>query len=364
MACIEIKKDAVLHNLRRVQDLCGREGLTLTVVTKFCCSYPDVVKLLSGAGVRSIADSHMANFAALGSGADTPVSKSLIKTKLSDIRSIAALGAAARPGGVFVSDDTLVKAVAELPEKLRPEISLIIETGDYRDGFYPEDLKPLIAKYPGLPYAGVSANFACLSGKMPDAKSVRLLYECAEIVASSARAAPSNRAGGRVSIGGTVVYSFILSGALKKLFGTAGAETELRMGEGIFFGFDSSSGAALEGFRRDAFTLYGEIVEIREKLIKPVESPGHTALGGQAFPRKTGRRLCAVLDFGILGAAAKDLVPLDKKLECSGQTFDFTVADITESGEHYKTGGFIPFAAQYAAASQALLNPYVARRLI
>ncbi|GHU72894.1 hypothetical protein FACS189450_11580 [Spirochaetia bacterium] len=40
------------------------------------------------------------------------------------------------------------------------------------------------------------------------------------------------------------------------------------------------------------------------------------------------------------------------------------MADITDSAEHYVTGGHIPFRAMYAASSQALLNPFVKRILV
>ncbi|MDR1257063.1 MAG: hypothetical protein LBJ86_04895, partial [Spirochaetaceae bacterium] len=135
------------------------------------------------------------------------------------------------------------------------------------------------------------------------------------------------------------------------------------MGEGIFLGYDSSSGRPLKGFNRDAFTLYGEIIEIREKTILPVEGAGHTAFGGDAAKRKTGLRRCAVLDFGLLGASMYDLEPLDRAVETAGQTYDFTIADITESRENYKTGGLIPFRAMYAASARAFLNPYIKRVL-
>ncbi|MDR0383308.1 MAG: hypothetical protein LBH50_04915, partial [Spirochaetaceae bacterium] len=200
--------------------------------------------------------------------------------------------------------------------------------------------------------AGIAANFGCLSGKMPDIPVIRRLFDTA-----AAMPCENGLPTPIVSIGGTVAYNLFASGALN------GAASELRMGEGIFLGYDSSSGCPLEGFNRDAFTLYGEIIEIREKTIASVEGAGHTAFGGDAAPRKTGRRRCAVLDFGLLVASMYDLEPLDKAVETAGQTYDFTIADITESRETYRTGGFIPFRVMYAASARAFLNPYVRRVL-
>jgi predicted amino acid racemase len=59
-----------------------------------------------------------------------------------------------------------------------------------------------------------------------------------------------------------------------------------------------------------------------------------------------------------------DLTPLDPAVEFAGQTYDFTVLDITDSRERYETGGFIPFRAMYAASARAFLNPYIERVML
>jgi predicted amino acid racemase len=350
MAYIEIQGEAFLENLEKVKKCCERQSVNLSVVTKFCLSNARVAALLFEAGVRSIADSNMACFASLPPELAGKLSKSLIKTRLADIRAIPSLPQFARPNRVFVSDEALIEAVADLPENLKPQTVLIAELGDLRDGFYLEEIPAIVEKYPKVPFDGLSVNFACLSGKMPDLESIEALSRCAGRVFPGREKPP-------VSVGGTVSWPLIESGLLRDLV------TEMRMGEGIFFGYDSSSAKPIEGFRRDAFTLYGEIVEVRDKLVSGPETPGLTALGTEAPERKTGKRRCAVLDFGVLGASMKDLEALDPGIEIAGQTFDFTVADITGSSLPWKTGGHIPFRAMYAASSQAMLNPFIKKAL-
>jgi predicted amino acid racemase len=344
---IEINSNNILENLARVRGVCRKQGVSLTVVTKFFTSDHRLVRLLYDNGVDSIADTNIANFARREL---PPVKKTLIKTSLGSIAALSGLPLEYRPRRLFVSDETLLEAVEGLPEGTSAETVLVAEAGDLRDGFYMEEIPSAAERHERARISGVAANFGCLSGKMPDVQVIRRLSECAA-------ALPRRRAMPDVSIGGTVAYNLLSSGSL------AGAATELRMGEGIFFGWDSSSGVPLEGFNRNTFRLYGEILEIREKMIAPIEGAGHTAFGGDAAPRKTGRRRCAVLDFGLLGASMYDLEPLDTGIEAVGQTYDFTVVDITESLERYKTGGFIPFQAMYAAAAHAFLNPYINRVL-
>jgi predicted amino acid racemase len=342
----------MVSNLLQVKTVTDRQSIGLTVVTKICTSDPHILSCLYDAGVTAIADSNMANFAHTPCGAEPKTyTKSVIKTRLSDIRALPAIPAYARPERVFVSDEAFLEAITALPRDLRPETVFIAELGDLRDGFLLEDIPPLVARYPEVPFAGVSANFGCLSGKMPDVYSITLLHDCAV----AAAAVSSKKEPPFVSVGGTVAYPLLVSGEV------SGLVAELRMGEGIFFGYDSSAGIPIPGFCRNTFTLYGEIVEIREKFVLPLEHPGYNAFGGHAVPRKTGKRRCAVLDFGILGAAMDDIQPLDTAVTLGGQTFDFTVMDITESSHPYKTGEHIAFAVQYKAAAQALLNPYIAR---
>jgi predicted amino acid racemase len=350
MSYIEVNGNIIIQNLNRVLDVCKKHSVSLTVVTKFFTSDISIVGLLHENGVDSIADTNITNFSGNGFKKLVRCKKSLIKTGLSGIQGIPALPPFARADRLFVSDEALLAAVESLPENLRPETVLIAEAGDLRDGFYMEAIPETAARYRNARIIGAAANFGCLSGKMPEAAVILRLLDCA-------RAMPVSRPP-FVSVGGTVVYPLLESGALDK------ADAELRMGEGIFFGWDSSSGSALKGFDNNGFTLYGEIIEIREKLIAPIQGAGHTAFGGRAAPRKLGRRLCAVLNFGALAASMDDLEPLDQGITTAGQTYDFTIADITESHEQYRTGGYIPFRAMYAAAARAFLNPYIKRVIV
>ena len=72
-----------------------------------------------------------------------------------------------------------------------------------------------------------------------------------------------------------------------------------------------------------------------------------------------GSRIRAVLDFGILGAVQKDLKPVDANIIFAGQTFDFTVADVTDSPHVYKAGERIDFITNYGSASFAMMNRYI-----
>jgi predicted amino acid racemase len=355
MAFVSIDLHAIKHNADFFARAAERNECALTAVTKFCGSHPGIVQALSSWGIKSIADSNMVNLASarLSASALPGIDKSLIKTRLSDIKAFSELGPEDRPDRVYVSDPAILEAIRALPQARRPEVVLIVELGDLKEGMYPDRIMAFIEDFIDLDIIGVSANFACLSGTMPEIGSIKTLASLAEAI--------RKRKGLErpfASAGGTVIYDFLERGEL------AGLVTEVRIGEGLFFGRDSSGDRALPGLRDDAFTLSGEILEIREKMVTPRVSTGHSALGGTMPEARTGLRTRAILDFGALAAALPDLRALDPGAGLAGQTYDFTATDITESLVEYRTGGFMDFRVQYSGASRAFLNGYLAKTIV
>lgn len=338
----------IQKNARSFCNLAEAAGASLTAVTKFCTSDPEIAGALASCGIASIADSNMRNFAAVPAGIRT----SLIKTRMSDIFALSSMHASARPDRIFVSDRKLLQALRKTDPDDRPDIVLIAELGDLKDGMYPDEIRRAVGDFPELPIIGVSANFACLSGVMPSAASAAELWELALDV-QSVRGLSKPFA----SVGGTVVWKLLSEG------GFNGLATEIRIGEGIFFGYDSSGGSAIPGFERDCFSFAGEIIETAEKKIERNGVQGYTALGAHCAQRSSGLRSCAVLDFGVLAASESDLEPIDPGVQFAGQTFDFSVADITDSAASYAAGGFVSFRIGYSGSSRAYINPYVSREV-
>ena len=235
-----------------------------------------------------------------------------------------------------------------LPKEMRPEVVLIAECGDLKDGFSEEQIIAAAESYPDLNIIGISANFSALSGHLPTFEAVQKLAILSRKVASIRRNMPF------LSIGGTAVYDLLQTGML------IGLVQEVCIGEGIFFGYNSSKRCPIPDFSQNTVLFQGEIIEIAEKRVENIPPDGFNSLG-TSFEESvlTGNRKRAVLDFGTLAANQNDLIPNDNGTVTVGQTSDFTVLDITSSAQHYRTGNYVTFLANYASASQAMLNPFV-----
>lgn len=354
--CLDEKK--LVENLSYWQKLAGKNGADLNVVTKFCLSEPKYIDVLVKNGVTAVSDSNMQNYTRLKDSLPGEVQRCVIKTRVSDIKKYAeGTFSAQKPIRFFLSDEECLKEIRAIPEEKRPQIVLIMECGDLKDGLYQEDVKRLVLEYRDLPIIGVSANFACLSGKMPDMESLRILSETARYIQDVRKLEKPF-----VSVGGTVMHDLLESDQIpsdKSVF-----ISEVRCGEGIFFGYNSSKGAEIPGLNRDVFQFRAEIIEVQEKIVPEQKNEGLNALGEHSVPRPAGKRRCAVLDFGVLVAFYVEIIPKDADIMMVGQTFDFTVIDISESKQQYHAGDYVYFYINYASASFMCMNRFVEKNCI
>ena len=175
---------AIISNATHFIQLAAQNKIRLTAVTKFCLSNSEIVQGLVNAGISSIADSNMENFAALNevkkSTQGKELATSLIKTRVSDIVNMKTLQDAGRPSRIFTSDSRILEEIRNQSLENQLEVVLIVEIGDMKEGVDPSDVLPLVEKYKELQIIGVSANFSCMSGKTPDMDSIRLLDSLAK----------------------------------------------------------------------------------------------------------------------------------------------------------------------------------------
>lgn len=350
MARLSLNVENVLHNIAILRKFTEKDNIELNLVTKFCCSHKEVLEPIVNSGmIKNISDSNAANFFRLPLKVVSSVKRNLIKTRLSDIEAFPSQDSRFRPTRFFVSDFPLLDAIQKISDTEKPEVILILEAGDLKEGFALETIPEVVKKYSDLNVVGVSANFACLSGQLPTKEIIQKLRETAVFVGKSYGKMPY------LSVGGTVVFDLLRKGFLK------GLVQEIRMGEGVFFAYDSSSGKTIPEFICNNFVLLGEILENRCKnIFDNKDTEGFTALGHkQATEVPQGLRKRCVLDFGILVAPLDTLCCKDATVIPVGQTFDFSVMDVTDSIEDYKVGDFIPFYVNYGGASQAMINPFV-----
>ena len=92
----------------------------------------------------------------------------------------------------YNSEMEVIARLANTARKVRSvhRIMLMVKMGDMRDGIMPENVEDIarqITTMPGVILTGIGANFACLSGTLPDAAKMTALSAIASDIEAAGR---------------------------------------------------------------------------------------------------------------------------------------------------------------------------------
>ncbi len=339
MVSLSFSSEAIQANTDRLLKTCSSQGLELMAVTKAVCGFPPILKLLVESGLKAIGDSNPEN---LTSPTLNNVLKALLKSPPSQLKT----------GGPEAWDYAVISH-SDVGQG-SGGLLIMIELGDGKDGVAPQDaadFAAVIQRSSGRPIIGAACNFGCLLGRRPDSEALRAFEGACRTLRSQCGEGFS-----LFSAGGTIILDALEAGICRCI-------NQVRIGEGLLLGYDSSKASAMDGYRQDTVLLRAEILELREKELPLLVNPARDAYGRLAPPPPQGRHLRAVLDAGSLAAPMQGLSPLLPGISIEGQTFDFLVLSLEGQARDLKPGDTVSFAPSYGALSQACLNPYVRKSL-
>ena len=339
---LTIDLDAVAANTRLLAARLRGAGFTLVGVTKCIDGEPRVGQALREAGCAGLADSRLPALTRLADASLGPLS--LIRAPQPD-----ELEAVARIADrVLLSDPGAARVLGEHAPGAFIEILLTVDLGDRREGVLP-DAAPAVAAalahVPGIVLAGVSVNFACLSGQLPSQELFRQAEDVLAGIAERCAAEPL------LSLGGTCVVQH-LDGYAPRF------RTEIRSGGGAIYGYDFVSGAGLAGMERTDPVLTAVVLECYRKPPAPQGPGGLDAFGHVPevdLPDEDA--WCALLAVGRRDMEPQGLRPLLPGARLAGATSDVSVL-ITP--EPLRPGDTVSFAVDYDALVRAVTSPFVA----
>ena len=338
---LTIDLDAVAGATRRLAaDLTARD-LTLAGVTKCVDGEPLVGQAMLEAGCAGLADSRLPSLERLAAQGLGPLT--LIRAPQPD-----ELEKAARVADrLLLSDPGAARVLGEHATGAPVQVLLTVDLGDRREGVLP-DAAPVVAaqlaRLPGIALAGVSVNFACLSGQLPSRELFRRAEDVLSEIAGLCAAEPS------LSLGGTCAVQH-LDGYRPRF------ATEIRSGGGPIYGYDFVSGGPVEGLDRTDPVLTAAVLECYRKPPAPEEPGGLDAFGHvPEVDLPTEDAWYAMLAVGRRDMEPGGLRPLLPGAYLAGATSDVSVL-ITP--EPLRPGAEVRFAVDYDALVRAVTSPYV-----
>ena len=137
----------------------------------------------------------------------------------------------------------------------------------------------------------------------------------------------------------------------------------LRVGVSILLGENPWTGGRLDGLKRDAFLLEGELVEIKTKPSLPEGEVGRDAFGSVPIIKDRGSRVRGIVNLGRLDINPGGLRPHRRGIETVTASSDHMILDLTKAAAH-KVGDSVDFELDYASLVQAMLSPYVRKHVV
>lgn len=345
---IEVDLSKIRHNTRCLVGRLKSRGINVTAVTKAVCGHPDIAIAMLDGGATGLADSRITNTRRLrDAGIKCPITM-IRPPMLSQVDQIVQ--------NCETSYNTEIDVIARLAAARRTKavhnIILMVEMGDMREGIMPKDLEAIalqVLKMPGVALQGIGANFACLSGTVPDAATMAAFSALSHEIEVACGHALVTVSGGN-------------SANLPWALGPRPTDriNDLRLGEAILLGVDPVSGDQIDGLYTDAFTLIAEVIETK---VKP--EPTHPSFVG---PPLTASNILPDHDHGarsILSIGKQDTdiagLTMPAGVTLVGATSDHLVVQTNQS--QLCVGNELEFQLNYSALMRAMSAPDTAKVL-
>ncbi|MEZ5975679.1 MAG: alanine racemase [Planctomycetota bacterium] len=353
---LTIDLQALHDNIRTIDRWVHNHGASWSLVTKTLCGHRSTLRCLQAMGVHSMADSRMDNLKAIESLPGDVEAWYLRLPHLPVVPDVVRLSDVSLNSEIDVIEALNVEAGRQ--GKLH-RIIIMLELGDLREGVLPGSLVGFyehVFELPNIEVLGVGSNLGCLSGAVPSIDQfaqLSLYHELLEL--KFGRSLPV------ISGGTSAALPLLRSGALPKTI------NHFRIGDSAFLGTDLIHGGVLEGLRGDAITLEVEVVEVKEKGLRPMgettDMMPFEALGTpETAPGARGHR--AVITVGQLDTVVSGLTPIEPSYRLVGASSDLSVVNLGDNPHGIKVGDTLRFRPSYGAFVRLMMDPYIPKHLI
>lgn len=341
---LEVRLDLVGHNTAELVRRLGARGIAVTAVTKAMLGAGPLARVVLASGAAGLADSRVANVAALrDAGVVAPVT--MVRTPM-----LSQVDRVVQCCDTSCNTEPAVLAALSLAagsQGRRHGVVLMVELGDLREGIMPENLAAIartVRDLPDLVLRGIGANLACRSGVVPDAANMAELSGLAALVEHATGTALEVVSGGN---------SANLGWALGP--GVTGRINDLRLGEALLLGRDPVERRPVDGLRTDAMTLVAEVIESGSKPSMPWGTLGQTAFGERSIPVDHGQVVQTILALGRQDTDTADLRPPPGMMIVASSSDHL----VTRTAERLPPGTEVSFQPGYAAVLRAMTSPTV-----
>jgi len=192
-------------------------------------------------------------------------------------------------------------------KKITHNIIIMVETDDKREGINPKEViaffDEVYKNYKNIKIIGLGTNARCLSKRKPTLKSIEYLIKIRDKINEIYDYKIPIISGGNSSL-----WKYIEAGIIPK------EVNQVRIGEAIFIGNETSNYEKIIGAHEDCFKLETEVIEVKEK---------------------NGKIYKAIIALGLQDAGYKHIKIENPFYEIIGQSSDHTVLGLKKQYYNY-----------------------------
>jgi ornithine racemase len=346
---IEIALSQIRHNAQVLSDLYGQQGISLMGVSKAVLGDPAIALAMIQGGVKFIADSRLENIQRMKK-AEISAQFVLLRTALSQAEAVVM--------NADISLNTEIETIAalshyaNLQNKIH-QIIVMVELGDLREGILPENLSRFIKEVLTLPHLkviGLGCNLACYGGIKPDNQKMQELSDLADTIEKEFQIDLKVISGGN-----SANHEWYESTQ------RVGRINNLRLGESILLGRETTQRKAIPGMYTSAFKLIAEVIESKDKPSLPYGEACQDSFGNVPVFQDRGVRRRVILALGKQDTSISGLMP-DRNFEILGSSSDHLILDSKNCD--LKIGTEVDFNLDYGALLAAMTSPFIQKQFI
>ena len=348
---LEVNKQKIVDNTKFLVEMAKEDKIDVAGVTKVFCADKDIAEAYVLGGVKYLADSRIDNLIKLK---DFETEKLLLRLPMISEASKVVEYADISLNSELSTINALDKAAGE--KSIKHKIILMIDLGDLREGVWKTDAIGFvqdIINLENIELYGVGVNLTCYGGVIPNEDNLGELVELAEKIEATYGIKLEIISGGNSSS---------LDLLMNK--GTLGKINNLRLGEALVLGRETTFGNPIENTHQDAFQLVAEIIELKEKPTVPIGQIGMDAFGNKPTFEDKGLRKRAIIGIGRQDVLVDNLIPVDENIEIFGASSDHLILDVTDSKNNYCVGDEVRFNLGYGALLSLSTSQYISTEII
>ncbi|HEY3425945.1 MAG TPA: alanine/ornithine racemase family PLP-dependent enzyme, partial [Negativicutes bacterium] len=304
---LEIDLDKIRYNTGQVIEKCHQQGIAVIGVTKGFSAIHQIVAAMVEGGIDGLADARMENIIELRKRGFTQPITLLRLPSLSNVVNVVQYTDTS-----INSEITVIKALAQAAKQLKKlhQVILMVDVGDLREGILQENVLAItkqIACLKGVKLVGLGTNMGCFGGILPSPENLGMLVEMGRAVEQQLGVTLEI-----ISGGGTSSLFLVENDSVPR------GVNQLRVGEGILLGTDTTNSRRIPWLCHNAFLLRAEVIEVNCKPSVPTGTIGRDAFGGIPEFVDIGIRKRAIVSMGKQDVYVDGINPVDEKIMILG----------------------------------------------